>query len=201
MKGSCILRTLTAIPAAARGRQRARTRAQAMAEFALILPVLLLTMFVIVESARLLFAWLAVENGARFAIRYAVTGQFDPAYDNVSACNNFYSQWGINCVAGEDAKIENAARVLTIEDVAAGAATGILRDPSLDVATGWSQPGFFKVTVCDDSINYTDPAPGNFSTDWTAACAPADSAGSPGSRIWVTVDFNHRLILPALTDI
>jgi hypothetical protein len=172
-----------------------------MAEFALILPILLLTVFVIIEAARLLFAWLAVENGARFAIRYAVTGDYDPAHDSVAQCNSFYSQWGITCVAGEDAKIENAARVMTIEDVATGAASGILLDPSLDVSTGWSQPGYFKVTVCDDPANYTDPNPDNFTTDWTAACIPADSAGSPGSRIWVTVDFNHRLIVPFLTDI
>ncbi len=49
-------------------------------EFALILPVLLLILFGIIEIARLLQAWLAVENAARFAVRYAVTGSFDPQF-------------------------------------------------------------------------------------------------------------------------
>ena len=55
-------------------------RAQSMVEFALTLPVLLLLIFGIVEFGRVLQAWLALENGARFAIRYAVTGNFNPAY-------------------------------------------------------------------------------------------------------------------------
>ena len=56
-----------------------RVRAQGMVEFALILPVILLLIFVIIEVARVLHAWLAVENGARFGVRYAVTGEFDDA--------------------------------------------------------------------------------------------------------------------------
>ena len=45
-------------------------RAQSMVEFALTLPVLLLLIFGIIEFGRVLQAWLALENGARFAIRY-----------------------------------------------------------------------------------------------------------------------------------
>ncbi len=45
---------------------RKRFRGQTLVEFALVLPVLLLLLFVIIELARLLHAWLAVENGARF---------------------------------------------------------------------------------------------------------------------------------------
>ena len=59
--------------------RRGKTRAQGMVEFALILPVLLMTVFVIIELARVLHAWLAIENGARFGVRYAVTGEFDSA--------------------------------------------------------------------------------------------------------------------------
>ena len=55
-------------------------RSQGLVEFALILPVLLLTIFVIVELARVLHAWLAIENGARFGVRYAVTQEYDLAY-------------------------------------------------------------------------------------------------------------------------
>ena len=44
-------------------------RSQGLVEFALILPVLLLTIFVIIELARVMHAGLAVENGARFGVR------------------------------------------------------------------------------------------------------------------------------------
>ena len=57
--------------------KRKKYRAQGLVEFALILPVLLMLMFSIIEIARLLHAWLAVENGARYGVRYAVTGEFD----------------------------------------------------------------------------------------------------------------------------
>ncbi len=55
-------------------------RAQSMVEFALTLPILLLLVFGIIEFGRVLQAWLALENGARFAIRYAVTGNYNPDY-------------------------------------------------------------------------------------------------------------------------
>jgi Flp pilus assembly protein TadG len=50
--------------------------AQSFVEFALALPILLLLMFGIIEFGRLMQAWLALENGARFAVRYAITGQY-----------------------------------------------------------------------------------------------------------------------------
>ena len=53
---------------------------QGLVEFALVLPVLLGLIFAIIEISRLLYAWLAVENSARFAVRYAVTGTFDKKY-------------------------------------------------------------------------------------------------------------------------
>jgi len=50
---------------------------QALVEFALILGVLLLVIFVMIESAHLLQANLTVQNAARAGGRYAITGQFD----------------------------------------------------------------------------------------------------------------------------
>jgi len=60
--------------------RKRRFRGQTLVEFALVLPVMLMVLFVIIEMARLLHAWLAVENGARFGIRYAVTGEYDQAF-------------------------------------------------------------------------------------------------------------------------
>ncbi len=51
-----------------------------MVEFMLALPILLFVIFGIIEFGRLLFAWMAVQNAARFGIRYAVTGEFNDVY-------------------------------------------------------------------------------------------------------------------------
>ena len=53
---------------------------QSMVEFAIALPILLLLVFGIIEFGRILQAWLAIENGARFGVRYAVTGNYDSQY-------------------------------------------------------------------------------------------------------------------------
>jgi len=52
---------------------RTKSRGQAMVEFVIALPVLLFIIFGIIEFARMVFAWMAVQNAARFGIRYAVT--------------------------------------------------------------------------------------------------------------------------------
>ena len=51
------------------------SRGQGLTEFAIILPVLLLTIFLIVESGRTFQAYVTVQNAAREGARYAVTGQ------------------------------------------------------------------------------------------------------------------------------
>lgn len=48
---------------------------QAIVEFALILTVLLMMIFLIIESARILWAWNTVQHAAREGARYAITGQ------------------------------------------------------------------------------------------------------------------------------
>ncbi|MCC6957615.1 MAG: hypothetical protein B6D39_00620 [Anaerolineae bacterium UTCFX2] len=59
---------------------RSKITGQAMVEFALALPILLLMLFGIIEFGRLLQAWLTVQNSARFGLRYLVTGEFNPHY-------------------------------------------------------------------------------------------------------------------------
>lgn len=51
---------------------------QALVEFALIATVLLMMIFLIIESARILWAWISVQHAAREGGRYAITGQYDP---------------------------------------------------------------------------------------------------------------------------
>lgn len=53
-------------------------RGQTLVEFAMTLPILLMLMFGVIEFARIFQAWITLQNSARAAARYAVTGQWDP---------------------------------------------------------------------------------------------------------------------------
>lgn len=53
------------------------SRGQSLVEFALVLPVLLLVIFLIIEGALILQGYLAVQHAAREAARWAIT--FQPA--------------------------------------------------------------------------------------------------------------------------
>lgn len=54
-----------------------RTKGQALVEFAIIAAGLLMLIFLIIEAARILWAWNTVQNAARVGARYAVTGNYD----------------------------------------------------------------------------------------------------------------------------
>ena len=102
---------------------RRPNRGQALVEFALVLPVLLMLLMVLIEVARLFSAWLIVENSAREAARYAVTGLYDKQY-----C---YPTGTLLCDDGDKTTREaaqDAARLMTIKDVGRGAASGTLVD-------------------------------------------------------------------------
>lgn len=57
--------------------RRQVTRGQTLVEFALTLPILLLLLFGIIEFGRLFQSWITIQNAARAAVRYAVTGRYD----------------------------------------------------------------------------------------------------------------------------
>jgi Flp pilus assembly protein TadG len=74
--------------------------AQGMVEFALVLPLLLMLIFGIIEFGRIFQAWLSVQNSARFAVRYAVTGQYDVGYCDDAAIaevnNNVFKRYPVD---------------------------------------------------------------------------------------------------------
>jgi hypothetical protein len=164
--------------------QGAKSRGQGLAEFALILPIVLFTIFVLIELARVLYSWIAVENGARFGVRYAVTGEYNDDY-----CTSLY---GGPC--DTQAK-RDGARLPSIRDAANSGAVGLLKDPTASVGT----PGFFKITVCSNKPGLVY-FPSDSNTSTPAGCQPVEDAGGPGDRVIVTVDFDHPVIAPILSS-
>ncbi len=59
------------------GNKHNKSKGQALVEFALIISVLLMMIFLIIESGRILWAWNTVQHAAREGARYAITGQYD----------------------------------------------------------------------------------------------------------------------------
>lgn len=169
---------------------RKNSRAQGMVEFALILPVLLMLMFSIIEIARLLHAWLAVENGARYGVRYAVTGEFDMVH-----CQALYST---NC---DNEAEEDGARIPSIKDVANAGAVAILKNSGV---TTVGDPGYFKVEVCSSKVGVA-LLPPDPDVPTAATCVPSEGPGGPGDRVTVvnrlrsSLDYDHDQHLLAET--
>jgi len=180
-------------------RRSRRFRGQGAVEFALILPVLLLVVFMIIELARVLHAYLVIENGARYGVRYAVTGEYNDTY-----CVDGVDAGGTACDGLGQRSEEDAARLPSIEDVARAGSTSILRgddtlspgDPGY-LAPG--DPGFFTITVCSSRTGF-GWFPSDQATNTPAQCVPVEDAGGPGDRVSVTIDFEHPLITPILSS-
>lgn len=66
-----------------------RSTGQALVEFALIAVVLLMMIFLIIEAARIMWAWGTVQNAAREGARYAITGQLDREVCAVDSLEKF----------------------------------------------------------------------------------------------------------------
>ena len=168
---------------------------QALLEFALALPILLMVIFAIIDFALLFQAWLTVENVARQTIRYAVTGQYDVAY----------------CADGPDTDLaacstddeQDAARLDTIKQVAKGWTIGLFKDDVVSLAEDQAAVGYFKATVCssadrdeDGTADFVTILPRMGNPGQYADCLPDEDAGQPGGRVIVMVDFNHPYITP-----
>ncbi len=126
-----------------------KDRGQAMVEFVIALPILLFVLFGIIEFARMVFAWMAVQNAARFGIRYAVTGEFEDIY--CVEAGNYMGATHVNAdIFGgdpQDCLIPDAypgadshdlerdlidlARLYSIQDAAVGGGTGLWLRPNV----------------------------------------------------------------------
>jgi hypothetical protein len=128
---------------------KSKGRGQAIVEFVIALPILLFVLFGIIEFARMVFAWMAVQNAARFGIRYAVTGEYNEVY--CVEAGNYYGAAHINadtfggdpqdCQVPDDYPgadkndLERAlidmARLFSIQDAAIGGGTGLWLRPNV----------------------------------------------------------------------
>lgn len=146
---------------------RFRGKGQSLVEFALILPILLTVIFLLIEGALLLQAYLAVQHAAREAARWAITYQPNQGQKlDGTPCTNWsynppanypppsdYRIPGNDCDPTEDVSEYNARRVMMIKLVALERAVGLRINQS---AIGLTEsnfraysttPGFFGVRV------------------------------------------------------
>ena len=173
------------------------SRSQALLEFALALPILLMLIFGIIDLAALFQAWLTVENIARQTVRYAVTGQYDLAFCQDSDLS------GQACDSEEE---QDKARLESIQDYANRQTIALFYTPG----AGQTEIGHLNVTICStrdadpkdnisdytfyesSSVNYADCQKNGLSTS---------DAGAPGDRVVIAVDFNHPYITPFFNQV
>jgi hypothetical protein len=176
------------------------SRSQALLEFALALPILLMLLFGIIDLAALFQAWLTVENIARQTVRYAVTGQYEFDF-----CVD-YDGDGTLCAGDSKKEEQDYARLLSVQEYADRQTIALFRTPG----AAQDQIGHLNITICSDrdadpedgASDYTFivPNPSTYS-DCLKNGVPDSDAGGPGDRVYIAVDFNHPYITPILNQI
>lgn len=143
-----------------------RAEGQSLVELALILPMLLLVIFGLIESARMMQAMLAVQSAAREGARYAVTGQPSPEECGLDPENY-------------DEDVYRQCRVDSIKEIARTHTVGLPIDPT---ETDPGHPGYLGIWVRGQPTWEEVPV--------------LDHPGIPGTRVEVTVFFNLPVVVP-----
>jgi hypothetical protein len=218
-----ILSMRTPVPGGGRAGKR-RTPGQTMAEFALVLPALLLLIFGIIEFARIFYSWLIITNAVRTGERYAVTGDYMDKYCTMAVnddvlvpgndgdddyCEKIVDSSDTAHARGQDAARaaeEDYARLMSIVEVTNNAAQGLLRGteagtPLVPTTLSFKQAGYFHIVICSTSkgIGFNGMGPGS-----DCECTPRDDAGNPMEgmvRVLVALTFEHPLIMPLISSI
>ena len=116
-----------------------KSRGQGLVEFALILPLLLMLLLGVVEGARLAWAYITVQEAAREAARYAVSGrpynQFGDPWTFGASITDGYSGTCLqeiddfgSCNATDPTAVNAIDRIEAISNVAIGQARGLTVD-------------------------------------------------------------------------
>jgi len=171
-----------------------RQRAQSMVEFAIALPVLLLLIFGVIEFGRLLQAWMAVQNAARFGVRYLVTGEFNPVYcADAAAALNLTAADASDGVSGDCMVADTYAITQAEVDVYGTEVTP--RDLSNALIDWARMPSGRDVAMVGGTGLTIDPAVSDDYPTYLAAGAPFDIANLPpelGST--TTIRYFHTTI-------
>jgi hypothetical protein len=184
-----------------------KTRGQSLVEFALILPILLLLILGIIEGARIIWAYITVQNAAREAARYAVTGQ---PYDETG------NPWWMRAdrFGGCDPKFDASGQIYYSPDLVGGgdctgpndrvdAITGVAleRVRGLGVFTAAIHPADYTATGYLDEGGtagvqvFGQEIVGTI-TDTTGVTFTVDHAGNEGLNVLVQVYYNVRILDP-----
>jgi hypothetical protein len=179
--------------------RQGRRPAQALLEFALALPILLMLIFGIIDFALIFQAWLSVQNIARQTVRFAVTGEYDD-----TLCSDYDPLNPAAACTGTDYQTkQDAARLATIQRAATQWEVGLFKNGT----TNQAAEGYLNVTICSNrdadqngiaDFSYSLPTMGG---SVYSSCSPRQDAGGPGDKVYVFVDFNHPLLTPFLSQV
>jgi hypothetical protein len=153
---------------------RGLTRAQAILEFAIVLVIILALVFGVIEFGRAMYAYLSIVNAARQGVRYAVTGEYNPAY-----CHDSDGS-GTACDSSEE---QDAARIPSIKD-------------EVNKWLGILPISVNKVSICSSRRNW-DRATDTCRMPVTNE--ESEDAGNPEdgpSRVLVAITYFHQVIAP-----
>ena len=106
---------------------RERQRAQAVVEFALIIPVFILLLLMAVDFGRFFFTYIQLNNSAREAVAYAA---FNPTTDNASLATiarreaNVQGQRGEGAITATSSCVDDAGIAVACVDATGGAGAG-----------------------------------------------------------------------------
>ncbi len=183
---------------------RTKIRGQALTEFALILPLLLLLLLGVIEGARIAWAYITIQETAREAARYAVSGrpynQGEPwafgaslgdGYDSTCVDLANLEGWDANCNANDPSSGDAIDRVDAINRAAIQRAFGLnvqryALASGVYTATGfYDAPGTLGVLVTGQ--DYDD--------DNQIQLYP-DNAGKEGLNVMVSVYYNIEMFDP-----
>ncbi|MCS7248469.1 MAG: pilus assembly protein [Anaerolineales bacterium] len=187
-----------------------KRRGQAITEFALVLPILLLLIFGIIEFARIYQSYLVISNAARFGVRYAVTGDYK--FEYCVDTGDGPDEQGIDgpCAGAARVAEEDRARLLSIYDEVINQTGSIpvsyvetfLRGVQGNPPQGELSPGYLLISVCSTRSGYAyDSNLGRCRNNLTEQFE--DDPGNPEegqTRVIVSVTFRHPLILPLLSS-
>mgnify|MGYP001176905220 CR=1 FL=1 len=160
-----------------------RSKGQALVEFAVIAAGFLMLIFLIIEAARILWAWGTVQAAARAGARYAVTGNFDP-----SCATTGIAKYSNICT---DVELRRPASVIrATHDGLAG--LPLNEDP----ASLFEDNEFYTIEVF--GVDRLGQIRG---TNLPAPVGPEPYAGAPNQPVIVRVTYRVPIITPFFSPI